>query len=251
MKRLSLCCLLALAGLTDSVSIANAAQAIAAAKVDAGWTSLFDGKSLDGWHVIARPDDVDKDFWKVEDGLLVCDSRGRKKHNYVWLMSNAEYGDFEFKLKVRSYKDSTGNAGIQVRSRYDHKEQWLDGPQIDLHPPGPYRTGLIYDETRGVKHWIHPVLPGTAMKPEEGVQGWKWKHADDGDGWNEIHVICRGTQITTTVNGVPAANYDGKGVLDDAAHRALNVGLNGHIALQLHTGSDLYIQYKDIVLKKL
>ena len=222
-----------------------------AAQPNSDWTPLFDGKSLNGWQVIAKPDDVDTGFWSAADGMIVCDSRGRKQHNYVWLQTNAEYGDFELTFKVRSHADSTGNSGVMVRSRYDVSEQWMDGPQIDIHPPGPFRTGLIYDETRGVKHWIHPVLPGTAMKPEEGVQGWKWKHAGDGDGWNEIHVVCRGTRITTTVNGVPAANYDGKGVLDDETHRARNVGLRGHIALQLHTGSDLFMQFKDLLLKPL
>jgi hypothetical protein len=29
----------------------------------ADWTPLFDGKSLDGWRVCARPEDRDRGFW--------------------------------------------------------------------------------------------------------------------------------------------------------------------------------------------
>jgi hypothetical protein len=51
-----------------------------------GWVSLFDGETLNGWHIAARPEDRGKDFWRVLDGAISCDSRGRKDHDYVWLV---------------------------------------------------------------------------------------------------------------------------------------------------------------------
>jgi hypothetical protein len=224
------------------------AAAAAGAQSD-GWISLFDGASLKGWRVAAKPEDVEKNYWTVQDGAITCDSRGRAKHDYVWLLSAREYTDFDLKLKVRSFRESKGNTGIQIRSRYDAEAYWLDGIQVDVHPPAPYRTGLLYDETRGVRHWIHPVLPGSKMEPEQGVKNPVWKHSDDGDGWNDILIECRGTKIRTTVNGNPVADYDGAGVLDDDLHKRRNVGLRGFVALQLHTGDDLYAQFKDIYIK--
>ena len=50
-----------------------------------GWISLFNGKDLTGWTVKCQPQDKDKVFWTVEDGAILCDSVGRKDHNYVWL----------------------------------------------------------------------------------------------------------------------------------------------------------------------
>ena len=216
-----------------------------------GWVSLFDGETLKGWHIAARPEDRGKDFWKVLDGAITCDSRGRKDHHYVWLVSDAEYGDFELKLSIRGYRDWTGNSGVQVRSRYDHDAFWLHGPQVDVHPPAPWRTGLIYDETRETRRWICPSLPDSQIDSSHAPQGWRWKYADQGDGWNSLHIVCRGTNITTTLNGVRAADCDGDGILNDDAHRRRNVGLRGHIALQLHNNSELFIQYKDIHLKAL
>ena len=232
-----------------SLTLAFLAAAAAAGAENDGWLSLFDGKTLQGWHVAARPEDVEKNYWSVQAGAITCDSRGRSKHNYVWLVSNQEFADFDLKMKIRSFRESGGNSGVQVRSRYDVESYWLDGPQIDIHPPGPFRTGLIYDETRGVRHWIFPVLPGSQMEPEQGAKGSKWKHSDEGDGWNDLLIECRGTRIKTSVNGVLVADYDGAGVLDDAAHKRRNVGIAGNIALQLHTGDDVYIQYNDIYVK--
>ncbi|MCX6626729.1 MAG: DUF1080 domain-containing protein [Candidatus Solibacter sp.] len=214
-----------------------------------GWLPLFDGTTLKGWRVAAKPEDVAKNYWSVQQGTITCDSRGRKQHDYVWLLSDRAFADFDLKMKIRSFRESGGNSGVQVRSRYDVESYWLDGPQIDIHPPGPFRTGLIYDETRGVRHWTFPVLPGSSITPEQGARNWKWRHSDEGDGWNDLLIECRGTNIKTTVNGVAVADYDGAGVLDDDLHRRRNVGMRGNIALQLHTGDDLYMQFKEIYVK--
>jgi hypothetical protein len=211
-----------------------------------GWIPLFDGKTLAGWRVAARPADAEKNYWSVLDGTITCDSRGRSKHDYVWLLTEREFSDFDLRMRIRSFRESSGNSGVQVRSRYDWESYWLDGPQVDINPPGPFRNGLIYDETRGVRHWIFPVLPGSQIAPEQGARTWKWKHSDEGDGWNDLLIECRGIRIRSTVNGLLVADYDGAGLLDDDLHKRRNVGMSGNIGLQLHTGDDVYIQYKDI-----
>ena len=220
----------------------------AAKKPATPWTSLFNGKNLDGWQVKCKPPDKDKTFWKVADGAIVCDSMGRKKHDYVWLMTKREYGDFELKLKVRGHAPkSRGNSGVQVRSRYDDKARWLDGPQVDIHPPAPWRTGLIYDETRETKRWISPSLKNWNITKNQGPKKWLWK-ADD---WNDLYIRCKGTKILTRLNGLVMSDFDGKGVLDDAAHRKHNVGMKGYIALQLHSRDELLIEFKDIHIRPL
>lgn len=211
------------------------------------WVELFDGRSLADWQVAARPEDREKAFWRVEEGTLTCDSLGRKDHDYVWLVHEKEFGDFELRLKVRGFSGSPGNSGVQVRSRYDWHAFRLDGPQVDVHPPAPWRTGLIYDETRETRRWIFPSLPNARIDGSHAPKGWRWEF----EGWNDIRIACRGTDITTYVNGVLAAALHGRGILDDEAHRRRNVGLRGHIALQLHARDELRIQYKDIRLRTL
>lgn len=228
---------------------------VCAAAPDQGqWTPLFNGKDLSGWTVKCQAKDKDKSFWEAKDGAILCDSMGRKDHNYVWLITDKEFSDFELKLRFQCYKDSPGNSGVQFRSRFDDTANggWLDGPQVDIHPPASmsWRTGLIYDETRGERRWIQPSLKDSRMDPKFQPEQHLFKYADDGDGWNDLTILCRGTRVTTILNGIVRTDWDGAGVLDNEHHVRHNVGRRGHIALQLHSGDELRIRFKDIRIRE-
>lgn len=211
------------------------------------WQMLFDGKTLDGWRVEAKAADREKGFWKAVNGAIQADSIGRKDHDYVWLIRDGEFADFELQLKVQAFPESKGNSGVQIRSRWDAQAEWLHGPQVDIHPPAPWRSGLIYDETYETRRWIHPSLPNWAIEPAQGPAKWKW-HAGD---WNTVSILCRGGRITTTVNGIVITDEDLGAVLFDEAHQKHRVGRSGQIALQLHARDELKIAYKDIRIRTL
>ena len=217
---------------------------------DTEWKNLFDGKSLNGWMVKCRQQDKDKHYWKVDSGTITAEVPEGSNHHYIWLLTKAEYSDFELRLKVQSYAASTGNSGVQVRSRYDDQAGWLNGPQVDINPPGGWRCGFIYDETREVQQWICPITgPPSEAKASDAPGGWKWFHADQGKGWNDVHIICKGTRIKTIINGVTVCDYNGTGILDDDNHQRHNVGIKGHIGLQIHPGEHMVIRFKDIKIK--
>jgi hypothetical protein len=224
-------------------------------KEKGAWISLFNGKDLSGWMIQCQPKDREKTFWSVDHGAILCDSMGRKDHNYVWLLSEMQFDDFELQLKFQAFRDSPGNSGLQFRSRFDPTANggWLDGPQVDIHPPAdmPWRTGLIYDETREERRWISPSLKDSRMDPALKPAQHLFKYADEGDGWNELVLVCRDTKVKTIVNGVVRTDWDGAGVLDNAAHFKHSVGLNGQFALQLHVGDELRIRFKDIKVREL
>lgn len=229
-------------------------DALAAQSLPPGFAPLFNGTNLSGWHVKCQPADTEKRFWTVDGGTILCDSMGRKDHNYVWLLTDKEFGDFELRLKFQAYTNSPGNSGLQFRSRFDDaaKGGWLDGPQVDIHPPKPmsWRTGLIYDETREERRWICPSLKNSTMDPKFEPPHYLLKYETDGDGWNELTLICKGTRVKTILNGTIMTDWDGAGVLDNDAHVRHNVGRKGHFALQLHTGDELRIRFKDIVVRE-
>lgn len=220
----------------------------------ADWTSLFNGRDLSGWVVKCQPQDQNKVFWSVEGGTILCDSMGRGDHNYVWLLTDKEFGDFKLKLKFQAYTNSPGNSGLQFRSRFDDTANggWLDGPQVDIHPPASmsWRTGLIYDETREERRWVSPSLKDSTMDPRFKPLQSVFKYADDGDGWNELVLVCRGNHVKTIVNGVVRTDWDATGVLDNAAHLRHRVGRTGHFALQLHVGDQLRMRFKDIQVRQ-
>jgi hypothetical protein len=215
--------------------------------------SLFNGKDLTGWSVKCQQADQGKTFWTADQGTILCNSIGRKDHNYVWLQSVQEFGDFELRLKFQVYRDCPGNSGVQFRSRFDEAANggWLDGPQVDIHAPPPmtWRTGLIYDETREERRWIFPSLKNAQMDPAFKPDRFVLKYSDEGDGWNDLTINCRGMKIKTVVNGITRADWDATGVLDNPAHARHRVGTTGHLALQLHSGDELKIRFKDIRLR--
>jgi len=217
----------------------------------ARWASLFSGRDLSGWTVKCKPEDRANTYWKVEDGVIVADSMDGAKHDYVWLVSDGEYSDFVLRLKFQAYRGNPGNSGVQIRSRYDDAASWLDGPQVDINPPGPWRTGMIWDETRGVQHWLFPPVPkGKWVDETMAPPGMKFFFSDDPTPWNELEIAAIGTRLKVVLNGVVVTDYDGAGMLNDATHRARQVGERGHLALQIHTGDRLRIRFKDLQIRE-
>jgi len=218
-----------------------------------GWISLFNGENLDGWIVECKPEDKVKGFWTVQDGMILVNSIGKKDHDYVWLTAKKEYKDFILKLKFAAFEDSPGNSGIQVRSRYDYDSLWLDGPQVDIHPPGPWRTGMVWDETRGNAGWLYPALPRGEWVNEDMRQvDFEFHYSTDEEMvWNEFEIRFEGLNIQSWLNGVQMTDFKGDGILNDSNHRKYNVGEKGFIALQLHVSDELKMYYKDIFIKEL
>lgn len=216
------------------------------------FTSLFNGSDLSGWSVQCRAKDKAKTFWSVDDGSILLNSLDNQDHHYVWLVSDGEYSDFRLRLKFQIYEGMQGNSGLQIRSRYDQDDQggWLNGPQLDIHPPTPMRAGLLYDETRGNQRWIYPSLEPRNHKLPQDLNTDMVLHYGD-DAWNTMEVLAQGTRIRCWVNGILATDFDGSGVLDDEVHQKLNVGMNGHIALQLHSKSELKARFRDIEILEL
>ena len=224
----------------------------------ADWQDLFNGKDLSGWKIECREPDRAKTFWKASDGSLECNTAGDRKHDYVWLVSEREFGDFEFECVVHSFAGSTGNSGVQVRSRFQPDASgggWMHGPQIDIHPPSPFRCGWIYDETAETKRWISPSLTNWQMDPDQGTQNPQWSHLNaattPAPPGNTLRIVARGSRIETWVNGKAVARFDGTGILDDEAHQRHQVGLRGHLALQLHAGDDLHIRFSKLRIREL
>jgi len=212
-----------------------------------GWRPLFNGRDLTGWVVKCKPADRKKGFWKVDKGTILADSMGAKGHDYVWLYSAKAYDDFVLRLRFQVSRKSKGNSGVQIRSRYDDKAGWLDGPQVDINPAGPWRCGMIWDETRGSKRWLWPpVAKGKWVNRSMAAKGSVFHYAEDGGKWNEMEISAIGTKLRAVLNGTQVMKWDGKGTLDDEVHRKRNVGMKGHIALQIHRGDRLRIRFKDI-----
>lgn len=223
----------------------SAAHAAEPQVVAAGeWASLFDGESFDGWTIKETAKDTKGPYWRVEDGCMVGDAVGKRLNDYVWLITEQEFADFELTLQMKMA--GRGNSGIQVRSRYDDAELWLDGPQIEVHAIFPWKSGLVLDLTRSNRRWIYPSLPDFQMDDSHAPAHFVWHGDQENSEWNAFRIVCSGTRILTWVNDVLITDYDGAGVLDDAGHQALKVGMKGHIGWQLHKNQEMKVWVKDV-----
>jgi hypothetical protein len=185
------------------------------AKTEQGFTPIFDGKTLAGW-------EGNLDLWKVENGMLVGDSAGIKQNEF--LATKKSYGDFELRLEFR-LRDGVGNTGVQFRSKRMPKSSAVIGYQADL---GQKYWGCLYDEHRRRKilDQAPPALAKVLKK----------------DDWNTYVIRANGAHVTLSINGLKTVDYIEP---DDKIAR------DGIIALQVHSGPPLRIEFRNIRIREL
>ncbi|UCG59446.1 MAG: DUF1080 domain-containing protein [Phycisphaerales bacterium] len=207
----------------------------------AGFKPIFDGKTLAGWKA------PDMSYWSVKDGAIT--GRATEQHpvktNQFIVWQLGELDDFELRLKYRITGTPAANSGIQFRSKIAADGHAI-GYQADIDLEGRY-AGALYDEhgrgmlaERGQKTAIgrDGKMTHTAIGDSDAL----WTNVRK-DGWNDYHIVAVGTGITLKINGKVTAevvdNHDGQR------------DLTGALALQLHSGPPLTVQFKDIRLKRL
>ncbi len=205
-----------------------------------GWTSIFDGKTLDKW-------DGNPEFWRVEDGTITGETTEAKKTNgntfIIW--RGGEPADFELKAE---YKIVNGNSGIQYRSFEVPDAKWvIGGYQADFEA-GDQFSGINYGERfrsvlafRGEKTIIgddHKPKVVEKFGDSKEIQT-KIKKED----WNEYHIIAKGFTFEHRINGVLTSVV----IDEDKAERRAK----GLLALQLHAGPAMKVQFRNIKLKQL
>jgi hypothetical protein len=206
-----------------------------------GFTSLFNGHDLSGWHgrqgdynpyklaamseeerkaLIEKWTDEAKKHWKVENGELVSDGHG------PFLTTDKEYGDIE--LRVEYKMQPKGDSGIYLRAT----------PQVQ-----------IWDYTKEGGQWRNGADKGS---------GGLWNNSPGAPGkdplvladkplgeWNSFRIIQLGERTTVYLND--------KLVVDNARlenywDRKLPLMRKGPIQLQTH-GSE--IRWRNIYVREI
>lgn len=200
-----------------AIPAAQANEPATSNDAEAGFTRLFDGKTLEGW-------EGNKKFFRVEDGAVVAGTLKEPIPRNEFLCTKKEYGDFELRLEVKLVPAS-GNAGIQFRTKRIPNHHEVSGYQADV---GEGWWGKLYDESRRNK-----ILAG-----EESKLGDKLKKED----WNEYVIRAEGKRIQLWVNGQQTVDYT---ETDD------KIDATGIIGLQIHGGGPCEASYRNIRIKEL
>lgn len=177
---------------------------------------LFNGKNLREWFSDTPG------IWSVQPDGAIVGKHGGLKHN-DFLRTRRHYSDFELRLKFR-LKDGQGNSGIQFRSKPVPDSHEVSGYQADI---GQQYWGCLYDESRRNKVLACP--PADKLKVDKA-------------GWNEYVITARGARITLDLNGVRTVDY---------TETDPGIDRTGFIALQVHSGPGIEVEFKDMVITEL
>ena len=135
------------------------------------WTTLFDGKTLNGWEARATFSAPSTGDWKVADGSLVCGwaSSG-------WIHTKSCYKNFQLQLEFRGA--ATVNSGVFLRSQKEGQPH-VTGYELqiwDMQPAG-YLTGSLVGSVKAQP---------TKIKA---------------DAWNKFDITAKGDHFLVKLNG--------------------------------------------------
>ena len=216
---------------------------VAKAEDKDGYKSIFDGKTLEDW-------DGNPKFWSVKEGAITgqTTSDNPTKGNTFIIWKGGETKDFELKLQ---YKIVGGNSGIQCRSFVVDKDNWVvGGYQADFEAGNTY-SGILYGERfRGILslRGDKTVLSRDGKKLQKKVvekigESAEIQKSIKKEDWNDYHILAKRYHFIHKINGVTTTDCTDN---DEKERRD-----SGILALQLHAGPPMTVQFRDIKIKML
>lgn len=196
---------------------ATGANSLTPAEKSAGWTLLFDGKSLAGWRGYKIPIPAG---WSVQHGALV---HGSKRSGD--LVTVQAFEDFELSLEWKI--GEAGNSGIIYRAGLGDAKPAHSGPEYQLLDNAKAKDNKIASHLTGSLYDL--------VAPKKDV-------ARPAGAWNEARVRVRGWRIEHWLNGAKVVDIDltstaGKALIERSKFKdwpRFATVSRGHIALQDH-----------------
>ena len=191
------------------------------ARAEEGWTTLFNGKNLEGWTA-----DLSKCEVKAVDGEIHI-TAGKN----LWYRTTVEMKDFilEAEFKLPEGKGMANNSGLAFRGKLKGKASKPNAYQCEVDNTPRNYSGAVYNIGKG---WIYPKKD--EVKPMQEKVGKAYKLHQ----WNHFKIQCQGDHIKTWVNGIPIADIHDK-TYD-----------SGFFAIQHHGGKGVF-KFRNLRVKKL
>ena len=212
-----------------------------AGEVEEGFTSIFNGNDLTGW-------DGPPGLWSVKDGAIHGETTKEKptRGNTFCIWRGGTLKDFELRL---SFRIQNHNSGVQYRSK-DLGKWRIAGYQAEVC--NSRAVGFLYGERmrgylcrvgqkvvieRNAQGKAVPKVVGTLPDAKQAYAKYKKQ------GWNTYRIIAKGTHLVHYLNGVQTVDC----VDNDEKGRMME----GVLALQIHAGPPMVVEFKDIRIKHL
>jgi hypothetical protein len=186
------------------------------AAIPAGFTPIFDGKDLAGWHISQTNHHGNSKGWTVKDGVLLA-TQDRPGNGGI-LLTDRKYRDFEVSLEVDP--DWGCDGGLFLRS-----DEAGDAYQVMIDYLEGGSVGGLYGEGIGGQTF--------ANNPDWAKH---WKKAE----WNLLRARIEGDvpHIRVWLNEAPLVDFT------DSANHAAGGATEGMIALQMHFSNEKTPRWK-------
>ncbi|OFI33361.1 hypothetical protein BFC17_03615 [Alteromonas lipolytica] len=203
-----------------------------------GWQLLFDGKSLNGWHVFQFPEATPA--WHVQAGMLTI-NLGASGVQHGDLATNAVYENFELSFEWQTPDNGNSGLFINVQEVPEYPASWQTGPEYQLL--GPAHA----DNADPIKRSGEIFGFASAQEEPEVLASPHWNHSviRQVDGKVEFYL---NNKLTTQVdfNSQPWLHRVSKSRFKDQPHFATST--KGHIVLQEWTS---LIFFRNMKIKQL
>jgi hypothetical protein len=192
---------------------------------EAGFISLFDGKTLNGWVLIGKKGRG----YVVDKGVLICPHDGGGN-----LFTEKQYSNFVLRLEFRTEEGGNNGIGIRAPLKGDVAYSGMEIQILDDQAP-IYRGKLKPAQYHGSIYDVVPARQGFLKRAGE---------------WNREEITVDGRHITVKLNGTVIVDADLDTVKDPEVLKR-HPGLarsNGHIGF---LGHDSRVEFRNIQLKEL
>ncbi len=188
-----------------------------------GFVSIFDGKTLDGWH------NTEKGGYAVENGVIYCTPKNRGK-----LFTKKEYDNFVLRLDIKLYPGC--NNGVGLRASMQGTTAYTGMESQILDDSAPKHKNLKPYQYHGSIYGIFPAKRGSLKPMGE---------------WNQQEIICDGSKIKITLNGKVIVEGDLDDVRDgtpDGKEHPGRFRKSGFVGL---LGYGVRVDFRNIRIKEL
>lgn len=188
-----------------------------------GFTSLFDGKTLDGWKNPYTWGEA-----KVVDGEIHLTANKK-----FFLVTTKDYSDFVFEAQVK-LPEGKANSGFMFRANVEPNKVFGYQSEVDGDVNRMWSGGL-FDEGR--RAWF--ISPKRGDKDSEAAFAKRAKGAFKRNDWNTYRISCKGNKIRIEVNGVITTDVE-----DDK-------DASGPIGIQHHGEKGAVYKFRKLRIKEL
>ena len=138
-----------------------------------GWTTLFNGSTLNGWNLVGNAN------WELVGGAVQADSGSG------FLVTPESYGDFE--LTLQYWVDEPANSGIFIRCADPQTVNDRNSYEVNIYDTRAdqtYRTGGI----------VHIAAPSSVINSPGQ--------------WNTYEIVAQGPRLRVWLNGAEMVDVE-------------------------------------------